>query len=249
MPATPFHQPFDPIPALFSDFTALLRSLTPEEEAAAVAGLDWTVSEVGTHVLTVVRRYLSQTERAATRSRLAQLNAEDIAAQAMPTKQVADDIDRTVARLATVAPGLPLDGVREFHLGLKVTVAAGWANLIGELLVHGDDIARTTGHHWSVDARLLEGIWRDLMPAAAGWMRPEARALDELYLLRFSFGAVTLRLESGQVHIDRRSDADETPNWTVDIADAATFTLQFPYRRACITDPATALLASRFIDI
>lgn len=249
MPTTPFQQRFDPLPGVFADFTSLLRSLTPDDVAAAVPGMEWTAGEVGAHVLTVVRRYLAPTERAATRTRLVQLNAEDIAEVHQTTAEVAGALDAAASVLGQVAPGIPLDTPREFHLGLKVTVAAGWANLIGELFVHGHDIARATGRPWSVADHLLEGIWRNLLPAASGWMRPEAREVAELYRLRFGFGTVTVRLEGGLVHVDDEDDVDRRADHEIDIADASTFTLQFPYRRACITNPVTALLASRFTDI
>ena len=48
---------------------------------------------------------------------------------------------------------VPLDTPRAFHLGLTVSVAAGWANLIGELLVHGDDILAYTRAKTPIYAR------------------------------------------------------------------------------------------------
>lgn len=244
-----YQQAFEPVPALFSRFTAFVRELDDDEWAAPVPGMDWTAGEVGAHVLTVLQRYLRATERAATRSRLAALNAEDVAAVQRTRSELADDIDRTIGTLAAFAPDVPLDTERDFHLGLTVTMAAAWANLIGELLVHGDDIARATGRHWTVEDDLLEGIWRNLLPAAAGWMRPEARSVDELYRLEFPFGTVHLRLDAGAVRVDDELDAGRTPDHVITVADAAGFTLQFPYGRARIDDPITALLASRFVDI
>ncbi len=249
MPALAFEQRFDPVPALSARFTALLRALDDEQQRARVVGLDWNAAEVGAHVLTVVRRYLSATERAATRARLSELNAEDIAELGLTVPQVADELDSTIAQLGRVAPTVPLDGVRDFHLGVRVSVSAGWANLIGELFVHGHDIATATGLGWSIDDGSLEGIWRALLPAAAGWMRHDARHVTELYVLHFSFGAVTVRLEQGCVLVDNPADAKRRPDHEIDIVDAAAFTLQFPYRRACIEQPVAALLASRFIDI
>lgn len=245
----PYQQTFDPVPAQFERFTELLRSLTPDEQQARVPGMDWTAAEVGTHVLTVLRRYLSVTERAVTRERLAMLNAEEIAAIPKTPQEVADDIDGIIEGLTALAGAVPLDAERSFHLGMTVTVAAGWANLIGETFVHGHDIARATGRNWTMDGSLLEGIWRNLLPAAAGWMRAEARALTELYHLRFAFGLVTLRLDNGNVVVDDPVDATRTPDHSIIVKDAASFTLEFPYRRSVITDPTTALLASRFIDI
>jgi hypothetical protein len=244
-----FQQTFEPLPVQFARFTALLRSLTPHEEAAPVPGMEWTASEVGAHVLTVVNRYLAPSERAASRARLAALNAEDVSSVAKTAAEVADELDATIAQLAHVASSFPLDGLRDFHLGLSVTMAAAWANLLGELLVHGDDISRATKRHWSMDDELLEGIWRNLLPAAAGWLRPEAHAVNELYRLNFPFGPVTLRIAEGEVRVDHSDDVDLSADHTIDIVGTAQFTLQFPYRRACISDPRTALLASRFFDI
>jgi hypothetical protein len=249
MSDTRHRQTFEPLPALFAQFETMLRSLTPQEEATSVPGLDWTAREVAAHVLTVVRRYLAPTERAATRERLAALNAEELATVDRSCAEIADELDSIVSVLAHVAPSISLDDVRAFHLGITVSVAAGWANLIGELLVHGDDIARATHRAWSVDDHLLEGIWRDLMPASAGWMRPEARTLDELYHLHFPFGTVMLALDAGMVRVDDPRDAGRVPDHVIVVPDASAFTLQFPYRRARLEDPRAALLASRFIDI
>jgi hypothetical protein len=211
--------------------------------------MEWTAREVGADVLTVVNRYLPPTERAASRARLAALNAEDVSAVDRSATEVADRHDATIAQLALVAPSFPLDMLREFHLGITVTMAGAWANLLGELLVHGDDISRATKRHWSMDEELLEGIWRNLLPAASGWLRPEAHAVNELYRLNFPFGRVTLRIAEGEVRVDHPDDIDLPADHTIHVLDTAQFTLQFPYRRACILDPSTALLASRFFDI
>jgi uncharacterized protein (TIGR03083 family) len=242
-------QTFEPLPALLDEFGTLLRSLTPAEEAAAIPGLEWTVREVAAHVLTVMRRYLQPAARAATRSRLVALNDDEIAAVQASCAEIADDIAAITVVLGQVAPGIPADMRFPFHLGLTVSPAAGWANLIGELLVHGNDISRATQRAWSVDDNLLEGVWRDLLPAVAGWMRPEARAVDEVYHLSFPFGSVVLAIHSGEVRVDDPRDAARMPDHAIQVTDAAAFTLQFPYRRACIIDPAAALLASRFTDI
>ena len=50
-----FEQSFEPLPALFADFCALLRSVSPQDESAPVPGLERTAREVGVHVVTVVR--------------------------------------------------------------------------------------------------------------------------------------------------------------------------------------------------
>jgi hypothetical protein len=130
---------------------------------------------------------------------------------------------------------------------VEITANAAWANLIAELLVHGDDIARATGTTFTLPERDVEGLWRALLPAATGWLRPEGRAIDERYEFRFDFGIVHVHLHNGEVVVDDEFPA--VPDHVIVSADAIETTLAAPYRRRLITDPQLALFASRFYDI
>jgi hypothetical protein len=248
MIGTAYEQRIEPAATLSGEFTTLLRDLTRAERGASVPGLDWNVAEVAAHVLSVYRRYTGDMRRARTVAELSTQNAHDVADIGTDIDAIADELDAQMESIAAVAPTIPLDTTFPFHAGVTVTANAAWANLIGELLVHGDDIARATGRRWTVADTELEGIWRVLVPAASGWLRPEARTIDERYELHFAFGAVAIRIAGGDVLVD--TEPAGTGRATVITAtDVATTTLAFPYRRRLITDPALALLASRFYDI
>ncbi len=244
--ATTFRQRFDPIPGHASRFTDMVRSLTPSEVDAVVPGMTWTAGEVARHVLSILRRYGESDERAGTREALEALNDAELRAVELPIAEVADAIDAEVERVAGLAPLLPDDLQFEFHLGLTVDPPAGWANLCSEFLVHGHDIAWATDRSWTFPAEDVEGIWRNLIPIATGWLRPEALGVDEVYEFRFPFGPVTVWIHDGTVTTD---DAERPADHVVEIVDPVAFTLGVPWRRALVTDPAAALFLSRFYDI
>lgn len=237
---------FEPVVEHTGRFVGLLRALTPREAASRVPGMDWTAAEVGAHVLSVYRRYTVDRQRAPDLAALAAQNAAGVEAFGTDLDAISAGIEEQVALLASVAASIDPEQEFPFHVGLSVTARAGWANLIAELLVHGDDIARATGRHWTVPAHDLEGIWRDLLPVASGWFRPGAAAVDERYELRFAFGPVHVHLDRGRVVC---GNATVPPDHVVTVGDAVECTLAFPYRRRLISDPALALLASRFYDI
>lgn len=241
-----FRQTFDPVPGHATRFTNMLRALSQDEVDAVVPGMTWTAGDVARHVLTVLHRYGGSELRADTRQALTELNDKELRAVDLPIEAVADGIDEAVSLVGSLAPHIPPEQRFEFHLGLTVDAPAAWANLCSEFLVHGSDIARATGHPWTFPAEDVEGIWRNLMPAASGWLRTEARDVDEVYEFRFSFGSVTVWIHDGSVTID---DAGRAADHCVAVADAVTFTLGVPWRRALVTDPNAALFLSRFYDI
>jgi uncharacterized protein (TIGR03083 family) len=225
-------------------FAVLLRSLSGEDVTRAVPGMAWTVDEVAKHVLSVLRRYTVDRRRASSATALSLLNAEDIAELNLDIDQIATEIVQQVRVIARFAATVDSDARFPFHAGVLISPDAAWANLISEFFVHGDDIAQATGKHFKVPDRELEGIWRALLPAATGWLRPHARTIDETYALNFPFGEVCVHLVDGEVITDEDREADRP----IVCSSASEATLAF-YRRRLVTNPNLALLITRFYDI
>lgn len=176
----------------------------------AVKGLDWTIGELGAHLVTVARRNLAVATGESVawepgdspRAAMAAFNDEEIEAldehepvvladlllrdAAAVLEAYGDDPDRPVAWPRWEA------NVRE-SLGV-------W---LGELLVHGRDLARTVGHRWPIRPDQAIAIFDGLMPALPVYVN-KAKASRA----------------AGMYHIHLRGDGD----YAVDVRADATVT-------------------------
>ena len=228
-------------------FVEFVRQLPPGSVDQPVEGSDWTVGEVVAHVQSVYLRYTQVGRRSTTPAAVAQQNAEELARLgtdlSAATASILEQLPVMEPRVALVAP----DATFPFHAGQRATLAAGWGNLLGELLAHGDDIARATGTGFTIPGPDLEILWRWTAPMLQGWLRPEAKGTRESWRLAFPFGRIDVSLHQGQLHWD--TDLTAAPDHVVEVDDTVELTLAFPYRRRAITDPGLALLAGLFYDI
>jgi uncharacterized protein (TIGR03083 family) len=228
-------------------FLAYVTSLDDAAVAAKVPGSDWTVGETVAHIQSVVRRYTVDRRRVDARSEMAARNAEDVAELGVDVHAAAASIREQLDLLAGAVPHVAPDQQFPFHGGQTITMAGGWGNLLGELLAHGDDIARATGRPFTIPSGDLEILWRFTGQVLERWMRVEAAAHRDTWALRLPFGTIDVEFDHGalrwDVHHPTRADH------IIEISDAAEFALTFPYRRRPITDPTTALLATRFRDV
>jgi uncharacterized protein (TIGR03083 family) len=206
--------------------------------------MEWTAREVAAHVLSVLRRYTTDRRPASTVTGLAARNADDVAEIPLDAREIAEEAREQLALIGSVAPEIDPATRFPFHAGAEVTASGAWANLMGEFLVHGDDVARATGRSFTVPDADLEGVWRALFPVTGSWLRPEARIVDERYDLGFPFGTVRVHITNGDVVVDDEGEAD----YVIRCDSAVESTLAF-YRRRLIADPLFALLISRFHDI
>ena len=129
-------------------FAELLRS-APEAHAS-VPGLDWTVAEVGAHVVSLTSRYVPfvQGQEKAFPTSMPEMNAQELdALSALSLDELADQLERGTASLLSLCPsgGAP---ARFFDLQSDCTSAI--ALYVEELLVHGLDVARALGRPWSI---------------------------------------------------------------------------------------------------
>lgn len=227
-------------------FVAYVRALTEDEVALPVPGLTWTVGQTVTHVQSVYERYTVDRRRADTADLVAVANEEDVARIGVGLEASARSIEEQWAFLGAVVGSVPPDTEFPFHAGLQTTMAGGWGNLLGELLAHGDDLARATGKPFGVPGEDLEVTWRFGFPLLSGWLRPEARGLVETWRLQMPFGDIGLVLDHGVFDvIDDPAGADHD----LEVGDVEELTLQVPYRRREAGDPLVELLGSRFRDL
>ncbi|MGH9049783.1 MAG: maleylpyruvate isomerase N-terminal domain-containing protein, partial [Acidimicrobiia bacterium] len=148
-------------------FVALIRSLDDAQATARVPGLDWTAAETAAHVCSLYRRLAVDPRRAPDQGALTRQNAEDITLIGTDLGAIADEIEARLATAEGLVDALSPEREFEFHLGQQVTLASGMGVLVGELLVHGDDIVRATGACWEPSGDDLEIVWRVTLPVLA----------------------------------------------------------------------------------
>jgi uncharacterized protein (TIGR03083 family) len=131
--------------------------------AAPVKGLQWTVAETAAHLLSEFHDYAAIVSGAAT---VSTVDGQQSAAQqtsAANAQQLVRLAERDLARLADALPpavdafiaantGRDPAATLRAPNGVLMTPATMSAALLGELLVHGFDIARATGQPWSIPA-------------------------------------------------------------------------------------------------
>jgi uncharacterized protein (TIGR03083 family) len=225
-------------------FAAFVAALSDEDVTRPVPGSAWTVAETVAHVSTVYLRYTVDLRRAASPAEVAAHNAEDLARVGTEVSaalaSMAAQVERMPGAINLFAPDQPLP----FHAGQTITLAGGWGNLLGELLAHGDDIARATGGSFTIPSADLEVLWRFTTPALQGWLHPDTAGLHERWRLMLEFGALDLLIDDGRLHV---TDAGvDPPDHLVVAPDAAELALTVPYGRRPAADPEVTLLASRF---
>jgi uncharacterized protein (TIGR03083 family) len=157
-------------------FDRLVRTASPH---ARPPRSRWTVQQVVAHVLTIAHRYrdLANTgdyRRAASASQVALINQCELEAAMAPICELAD-------RLQALTPVMDsfFDAVADeerilpFHGGGYIDGIASQTNWLGELLLHGHDIARAVKARWELPERDMLLIARGLMQIGPAYLRAE----------------------------------------------------------------------------
>lgn len=229
-------------------FVAYLGSMSADDLAAPVPDSDWTVGEVVAHVQSVYERYTLTGERAPTPAAVAEQNARDVERLGVDVAAAQRSIRAQVEQMAAIVPLVEPTAEFPFHGGTKVTLAAGWGNLPGELLAHGDDIARATSRAFTIPSDDLEITLRYTAPVLGAWLAPAADEADESWDVRFPFGTIRFAVVAGRLDTD--PDAAPRPrHHLVDAEDAAEWLLAVPYRRRAEVDPVLARLRDCFVPL
>jgi uncharacterized protein (TIGR03083 family) len=225
-------------------------ALTPAELSRPVPGMNWTVGEVVAHMQSVYERYTVDLRRAPSISDLAAQNQDDVERLGVDPAGAVASMLAQLDTLEAFVPHIPPDRTLPFHGGGTTTMAGGWGNLMGELLAHGDDIARATSWDFTVPGEDLEITWCHTFPLLGAWLVPGATEEAGSWDLAFGFGTVSLRLDGEHMLFAVDGDLPVMgEHHVMSIADAADFTLAMPYRRRPPRDEATALLVARFAPV
>ena len=193
----------------------------------------------------VYERYTIDRERAETAEQVAVQNGRDVARLGVDVAAAQASIQMQVEQMAAIVPLVDPSHEFPFHGGRTVTMAGGWGNLLGELLAHGDDIARATVKPFTIPSGDLEIILRYTAPLLSGWLAPAAQGTDESWDLRFPFGLIRFTVTLGTFH--HGTDVPPRPaHHAIEVADTAEWLLIFPYGRRPPPDAVVAHLAEQF---
>ena len=164
--------------ARFEQTVALFRDVDP---ATVLADGSWTARDVLAHLCNVARRYTSVPKLATTPREVDLINADELhALDGVPVEELLSKFERGYERYREVWTSMGPEHMWPFHGGGQLPTAALRTNWLGEMTVHGYDVASAAGANWSVsdeDAQDLLVFLRRIVPAYARPGDPVAVAI------------------------------------------------------------------------
>lgn len=154
--------------ARFERTVDLFRQVDPD---LGLVGSPWTARDVLAHLCNVARRYTSVPRLASTPREVDAINAEELTAlSGVAMDELSGKFARAFERYREVWTQVGPEHMWPFHGGGQLPTAALRANWLGEMTVHGYDVASVAGVEWSVsdeDAQDLLVFLRQIVPAYA----------------------------------------------------------------------------------
>lgn len=152
---------------------------------------DWTVREAAAHVVTAAPRYAAGPERRGTWVQdprgLPELNDAEIRALgSLGMDELAERLRRDLAAVCDQVEGYGAAPPSfRFHGGEPVPADVALGILLGELVVHGWDLAQTLRRPWPIDPGHVALILEGLVPIVPGWVAAQkARGLTATFEVR-----------------------------------------------------------------
>ncbi len=143
--------------------SALLRA--PPDADVALSRVSWSAAELGAHLVSLARRYrrLAQAPTPFPASLSAENHRELAAVSERDSSALADLLEVEVAALLEA---FGEDGKRlVWYFTVPHTVAGVGATLLGELLLHGLDLARANQRSWPITRAQALACLRGILPA------------------------------------------------------------------------------------
>jgi hypothetical protein len=154
-------------------FDRLARDADP---SARPPGHRWTVQQIAAHVLTIARRYRAGAQghpyhRVTSTGAIAALNQTELEAALAPVPALVDELQSVAAELAEAMDTFTDDTVLPFHTFATVSGTAWQSYWLGELLMHGEDVARACRMRWKMRDRDMLLVVRGLMEIGPVYVR------------------------------------------------------------------------------
>ncbi|WP_310785348.1 maleylpyruvate isomerase N-terminal domain-containing protein [Mycobacterium sp. Z3061] len=194
-------------------FDQLIRNSDP---LAQPPGSRWTVQQVAAHVLTIAKRYhevaLGRMHcLAETPDGVAALNQAELEAALGPVPDLADQLQALATDVDDYFDTLNSDALNiPFHGGGFVGGFTAQTNWLGELLLHGEDVARAVKVPWDLNERDMLLIARGLMQIAPIFLRSETPPSTDVCAALEVSGArpYLMHIKADTVQVRERRSAD-----------------------------------------
>jgi hypothetical protein len=136
-------------------------------------------------VLCVAHRYQAIAEgrdfhRADNPRELDQINQQELEALMAPIPELIDQLEALEPVMDAWFDGLPDDFSGEFHCGAMVSGPVVQINWLAELVLHGDDIARSVGVPWEISERDMLLWLREAAEVAPAYARADIDPTTEI---------------------------------------------------------------------
>lgn len=214
-------------------FDRLVRGANP---LAPIPDSRWTVQQAVAHVLTVAHRYrdIARTgdfHRAGSPAEVAEINQAQLEAVIAPVPKLADELQAVEPEIDSLFDTITSErSTLVFHAGVVVDDITAQTNWLGELLLHGRDVARAAKSRWDLPERDMLLIARGMMQIAPAFVRSASPPRTNIRVTFHLPGArpylIHIHERTAEVRESRPSDRPDA----VLRAPASTFT-QLLYQR------------------